>query len=383
MLETRQDVPAVTPFELERVDRAASTTLRLGGHLTLEHARELWERTRAEAHNVSGKVTIDLSSVKRLDGAALALLVHLKSELEARGVSAELVSANGTMRDLVHLYHGDSPLEPRRRRRRPEGTFSQIGRAALSIVLELKRVLSFVGELTLEMGGVARAPRTANWRALTPTMERTGADAVPIVVLINFLIGFVTAFQAAVQLKQFGANIFAADLVGLAITRELGPLMTAIIVAGRSGASFAAELGTMRVSEEVDALSVLGLGPLRYLVVPRVLGLMLMMPLLTLLADVVGAAGGLVVGITSLDLSVTAYMRETASAVHLWDVFSGLLKSIVFGLAIGLIGCQQGLATAGGAEGVGRSTTSAVVTTLFSLILIDAIFTVAFYVFGL
>lgn len=383
MLQTRHDAPvAAAPFQLERVDTESATTLRLAGNVTLENARELWEQTRVDAQNAKGKVTIDLTGVERLDGGALALLVHLKSELEARGVAAELVASDGTMRDLVHLYHGDSPLE-RRRRRRPEGTLSQIGRSTLGVILELKRVLSFVGELTREVGGLVKAPTTANWKALMPTMERTGADAVPIVVLIIFLIGFVTAFQAAAQLKQFGANIFAADLVGLAITRELGPLMTAIIVSGRSGAAFAAELGTMRVSEEVDALSVLGLGPLRYLVVPRVLGLMLVMPLLTLLADVVGAAGGLVVGITSLDLSVVAYLHRTSSAVHIWDVCSGLLKSMVFGLAIGLIGCQQGLATSGGAEGVGRATTAAVVTTLFSLILIDAAFTVAFYVFGL
>jgi phospholipid/cholesterol/gamma-HCH transport system permease protein len=228
-----------------------------------------------------------------------------------------------------------------------------------------------------------RAPRTANWRDLTPTMERTGADAVPIVILINFLIGFVMAFQGAVQLKQFGANIFVADLVGLSVTRELGPLMTAIIVCGRSGAAFAAELGSMKVSEEIDALRTMGFGVMRYLVLPRALALILVMPLLTLLADLVGLLGGLVVGLTTLDLSVAGYITETRKALTLWDVYSGLIKSAVFALAIALIACQQGLATTGGAEGVGRRTTSSVVTILFSLILLDAGFTILFHAFNL
>jgi phospholipid/cholesterol/gamma-HCH transport system permease protein len=186
-----------------------------------------------------------------------------------------------------------------------------------------------------------------------------------------------------VQLKQFGANVFVADLVGLSVTRELGPLMTAIIVCGRSGAAFAAEIGTMKVSEEIDALRTMGFGPVRYLVLPRALALMLVLPVLTLLADLVGIVGGLVVGIVSLDLTVAGYVSETLKAVSLWDVFSGVLKSFVFALAISLISCQQGFATTGGAEGVGRRTTSSVVSILFSLILIDSVFTVFFYFFHL
>jgi phospholipid/cholesterol/gamma-HCH transport system permease protein len=214
-------------------------------------------------------------------------------------------------------------------------------------------------------------------------MERTGADAVPIVVLINFLVGFVMAFQGAVQLKQFGANIFVADLVGLSVARELGPLMTAIIVCGRSGAAFAAELGSMKVSEEIDALRTMGFGAMPFLVLPRVLALMLVVPLLTVLADLVGILGGLVVGLVSLDLTVTGYLRETAKALKVWDVYSGVIKSVVFAMAIGLISCQQGLATTGGAEGVGRRTTASVVTILFSLIVLDAAFTILFHAFHL
>ena len=202
-------------------------------------------------------------------------------------------------------------------------------------------------------------------------------------MLITFLIGFVMAFQSAVQLKQFGANIYVADLVALSITRELGPLMTAIIVCGRSGAAFAAELGTMKVGEEIDALRTMGIGPLRFLVFPRILALVLVMPVLTLIGDLMGMLGGLVVGVVSLDLTIVGYLNQTQRALELWDVFNGLIKAGVFGLAIGLISCSQGLATTGGAEGVGRRTTTSVVASLFALILLDAAFTLTFHKLGL
>ena len=244
-------------------------------------------------------------------------------------------------------------------------------------------MLGFFGDVVLAALGLLKEPRTGNWKDVLPTMERTGADAVPIVILINFLVGFVMAYQGARQLKQFGANIFVADLVGLSVTRELGPLMTAIILCGRSGASFAAELGSMKVSEEIDALRTMGFGPIGYLVMPRMLALMLVLPVLTLLGDLVGLLGGVVVGMTTLSLTFGGYLSETHKALHSWDVFSGVIKSMVFGFAIALISCQQGFATTGGAEGVGRRTTSSVVSTLFTLILLDAGFTMFFHAFNL
>lgn len=243
----------------------------------------------------------------------------------------------------------------------------------------MQLALAFLGSMVVVFGAILRRPRTANWRDVAPIMNRSGADAVAIVVLINFLIGVVMGFQSAVQLKQFGANIYVADLVGLSMTRELGPLMTAIIVSGRSGAAFAAELGTMRVSEEIDALRTMGFGPLRFLVFPRVLALLLVVPVLTLIGDFFGLLGGLLVGVVSLDITITGYLNETQRALEVPDVLQGIIKSGVFALAIGLISCQQGLATSGGAEGVGRRTTTSVVSSLFALILIDAAFTMLFH----
>ena len=204
-------------------------------------------------------------------------------------------------------------------------------------------------------------------------MERAGADGVPIIALINFLVGLIIALQAADQLKRYGADVFLADLVGLTMTRELAALMTAIIVAGRSGAAYAAELGTMRVNEEIDALCSLGLDAQRFLVMPRVIALAAVAPLLTLLGMVLGCVGGLVVALTSLELTPAIYWGELQRAINLLDITEGLTKSVLFAITIVFISCQRGLATRGGAAGVGRSTTSAVVAILFSLIVLDAI----------
>lgn len=365
-------------------DRPDAAVVELRGRFDLLDAAELWQSLMDHATRATPDkpLEFEMSGVEAIDGGVMALLVQLRADLRRRGVRAEFVNASDSVQELVHLYHGDVRVGPRKRRR-PKGTLDQLGQATIAVFTEVKLVLAFFGMMLISAGRVLRRPHAANWRELWPTMERTGADAVPIILLINFLVGFVMAFQGAVQLKQFGANIFVADLVGLALARELGPLMTAIIVCGRSGAAFAAELGSMTVAEEIDALRIMGFGPMRFLVLPRALALMIVMPMLTLIADIMGVLGGLTVGIVSLDLTFVGYLYETQKAVRLWDVSSGLIKSVVFALVIALIACQQGLATSGGAEGVGRRTTSAVVTTLFTLILVDAAFTLFFYAFNL
>jgi phospholipid/cholesterol/gamma-HCH transport system permease protein len=377
--------PPLRPFGVElRARSDGDIEVGLEGNLAFLDAKEIWSELRAHVAAAAHGSTLsfEMSQVQRVDGGVMALLAHLRAELQQRGVKSEFRGATQRIQEIIHLYRGDERVG-RRKRVVPLGILDQLGRATVEVAYEVKFVLTFLGEMIVAGVGVLRAPRTANWRELAPTMERSGADAVPIVVLVNFLVGMVMAFQASVQLKQFGANIFVADLIGISMTRELGPLMTAIVICGRSGAAFAAELGSMRVNEEVDALRTMGLGPMHYLVMPRALALMLVMPFLTLLADLVGVLGGLAVALTNLDLTLSAYVGELQKAVTPWDVYSGLLKSVIFGLAIALIACQQGLATTGGAEGVGRRTTSAVVTTLFTLILIDAAFTALLRLFDL
>lgn len=357
--------------------------VRLFGKFTFERGGDLW----AELHSklpasAQTAIRFDLAGVESIDGGAMALLVQSKWNLQRAGVRCEFVGATQAVHKILALYEGDASPSPKP----PTVRINALGHLGNRIVAqwrEAKLFLGFVGSMVLDARGVIRRPRTGNWREISTIMARTGADAVPIVLLINFLIGLVMAFQSAVQLKQFGANIYVADLVGLSITRELGPLMTAIIVVGRSGAAFAAELGTMKVSEEIDALRTMGLGPLRYLVLPRVLGLLLVMPVLTLLGDLVGILGGLLVGVVNLDISFSGYLNQTQRALGVWDVFQGVIKASVFGLTIGLISCAQGLATTGGAAGVGRRTTDAVVTSLFAIILLDAAFTLTFHELGL
>ncbi len=353
--------------------------MRLSGRFAFVDGAAVWKEIRSRTKPVMPEeLRFDLSRVESMDGGTMALLVQTKWDLEATGGKCDITGAVGSVEKILALYERGEEHVPDAAEK-PIGLLGRVGNAAFVMVVEVQLVLAFVGSMVVAIAGIFRRPRTANWREVLPIMNRAGTDAIAIVVLINFLLGFVMGFQSSVQLKQFGANIYVADLVGLSITRELGPLMTAIIVSGRSGAAFAAELGTMKVSEEVDALRTMGFGPLRYLVFPRMVALFLVMPILTLIGDFFGLFGGLLVGTFSLDLTITGYLNETQGALRMWDVFQGLLKCGAFALAIGLVSCQQGLATSGGAEGVGRRTTASVVASLFAIILLDAGFTVFFH----
>jgi phospholipid/cholesterol/gamma-HCH transport system permease protein len=207
--------------------------------------------------------------------------------------------------------------------------------------------------------------------------------SLPIVSLISFLVGLTFAYQAAVELRQFGADIFVADVVGLSVVREMGPMMAAVILAGRTGAAFAATIGNMKANEEIDALEVIGLSPIDFLVLPRILALALMMPLLALYANCVGILGGMVVARAILQIPATAYWVETQSSIDLTDLNSGLIKATTFGLLIGLSGCLRGLQAERSAAGVGRATTSAVVTAILLIIVADAIYAVVFHALGI
>jgi phospholipid/cholesterol/gamma-HCH transport system permease protein len=217
------------------------------------------------------------------------------------------------------------------------------------------------------------------WRASIRQMVVIGFDAVPIVSLISLFIGIIIALQGAYALRKFGALNFVVDMVAVTITRELGPLLTAIIVIGRSGSSFAAEIGTMKVGEEVDALETMGLNPIRFLVVPRYLAMLIMLPCLTTVADTAGVLGGALFAFVNLGWSLQNYLLRTADSLLMRDIVSGLIKSLVFAVIITKIGCYEGFAVQGGAEGVGRSTTASVVKSIFSVIAADMIFTAIFY----
>jgi phospholipid/cholesterol/gamma-HCH transport system permease protein len=351
--------------------------VRLAGRLRTPDAPAVIDAIRHATAGVE-EPTIDLAGVTDVDGGVVALL---RADLAERNVRAQLHGAD-RFRALFDLYYTVAPPRPRAMRP-PEALLCHVGRAAVLDTAHLTSILSFTGELAIATGRLLRRPRGGHWKELPHLAERAGADAVPIVLVINFLVGFVLAYMGARALAMFGANIYVADLVGIGMTRQLGPLMTAIIVCGRSGAAYTTELGSMQVDQEIDALRTLGLEPYRWLVIPRLLSLLLALPVLTLLADIIGMGGGLFVAVTSLGLTPRGYFNEMRSTLTAWDVESGLVLSVAFAIAIGLIACEQGFAASGGPQGVGRRTTSAVVTSLFAIVVLDACITVLYRAYGL
>lgn len=252
--------------------------------------------------------------------------------------------------------------------------FTITGEFVSQTVRDLINLLEFIGDITIGIAKALVKPKLLRWKDFPTHFTNAGVNAVPITILIVFLIGVISGYQGALQLSQFGADIYLADLIGISITRELSPLMVAIIVAGRSGAAYSAEIGTMKVSEEVDALTTMGFDRITFLVLPRVLAVAFAMPILVLICDVAGIAGGLLAGLASLDITISSFLNQLNIALSYWDVFSGVVKSVVFGLLIATIGCFRGFQVRGGAESVGRYTTSAVVTSVFLIILVDAVF---------
>jgi len=257
-----------------------------------------------------------------------------------------------------------------------------VGKKTLSAMAEMSRGSILINETIywLLVGPLKR--KGMRWSNAIHQMVLIGFDAIPIVALISLSVGIIMALQAAYQLRRVGALIYVADLVGISITRELGPLLTAIILAGRSGSAFAAEIGSMKVTEEVDALVAMGLNPVKFLVAPKMLAIMLMLPSLVLISDFVGIAGGFLVAVGALHLNFERYFTQTVNALVLTDILTGLTKGLVFALIIGFVGCHQGFSVEGGAEGVGLRTTRSVVTGIFMIILADCFFTVLFYLFG-
>jgi phospholipid/cholesterol/gamma-HCH transport system permease protein len=253
----------------------------------------------------------------------------------------------------------------------------ELGRKTIKVSLGLVDEIAFFGDTVISTGSALLHPTTVRWLDVLRTMRQAGADAFPIVALISFLMGAIIAFMSSIQLKQFGAQIYVADLVAIAIVRELSPIMTAILVAGRSGSAFAAEIGSMRVNEELDALVTMGFDPIRFLVVPRVLAMIVVLPLLTVYADLFGIFGGLTVGTVGLDLTVASYLAESRKVLSIFPVLTSFAKTIVFALLVASVGCQRGFRVHGGADAVGSAATSSVVTSIFLIIVTDSMFAVA------
>ncbi|MCU0586940.1 MAG: ABC transporter permease [Syntrophobacteraceae bacterium] len=322
------------------------------------------------------RLTFDSRGLGHWGSGLLTFLLQVRELCLREGITLEVDGLPTGARRLLALATAVPERKGARREKVREGILASLGDKAIAWWSGVLEVLAFIGEAAVALGrfftGRARFQRSD----LLMLIQQCGAQTLPIVSLISLLVGLILAFVGAVQLRMFGAQIYVASLVGIAMVRVMGAIMTGVIVAGRTGAAFAAELGTMQVNEEIDALRTLGIPPMEFLVLPRMLALMIMMPLLCLYADLMGILGGLIVGVLMLDLNAMEYMVKTQESVTLVFLWIGLFHGAVFGVLIALSGCLRGIQCGRSASAVGQATTSAVVTSIVSIIVATAIITV-------
>ncbi len=346
-------------------------TFSLSGDLTLSTVPELWQAVRASEW---ANISVDASGVLRCDGAGAALLF----ELIQRGATINQLPPQSQR--LLNALNPEQALicaKPKPR----INHIAQIGQQTAKIFSEFTRQVSFLGAIAQATIEILRHPKTFRWRDFLQQCELVGANAVPIVALISILLGVILAFQSAIPMRQFGAELYVANLLGLSLVRELGPLITAILLAGRTGAAFAAEIGTMKVNEEVNALVTFGFDPMQFLVLPRLMAGVLMAPLLTLFAEAVGLFGGALV-MKGFGIPLSTFWNQVSTQVDLVDFSTGLAKAAIFGFIVASVGCLRGLNTGNGASAVGAATTKAVVQTLVLLVVADGLFAVVSYHMG-
>ncbi|MDQ6618884.1 MAG: MlaE family lipid ABC transporter permease subunit [Pseudomonadota bacterium] len=358
-----------------------SRVLALAGPLNAYSIHGVWPAARSAVKSANGRsVIVDASAVEYCDGAGIALLVDLMRMPQLAHTGAvEVRNLAPRFQDLLEQFDPSALVEDHDPPPRRRGAVEEIGLHAARIGRDMREQVVFVGATFAALMNAVRHPTRVRWRDVWPICEHVGADALPIVALIAFLMGVIIAFQSAVPMKRFGAEIFVADLIGLSMLRELAPLMTAILLAGRSGAAFAAEIGTMQVNQEIDALTTMGLDPVRFLVVTRVIAALLMTPILTLFADLVGLLGGALT-MLSFGIPYVTFVHEIEGIVDFSDFLAGFVKSFVFALLIAGIGCLRGLQTTTGASAVGNAATRAVVSGIILLVIVDGVFAVMYFV---
>jgi phospholipid/cholesterol/gamma-HCH transport system permease protein len=335
----------------------------------------------ALAAPVHAELVVDGARVVALDTAGAWVLQNLLQRLRGAGKTVQLRDLRpefARLLEAVGAQSSDRAALPRPAASARISPLEGLGRVAAATARQGLALLGFVGQCAIALGANIAHPSRFRWRPILYNLRSAGFDALPIVGLLSFLLGIVVAYQGADQLRQYGANIFVADLIGLSMLREFAPLITAIIVAGRSGSAYAAQIGTMAVTEEIDAMRTLGIAPLDVLVLPKILALLIALPLLTVFADVLGVFGGMLMARAQLGVGFGDFLDRFAKAVSVTAYLTGICKAPVFAAIIAVVGCFQGFRTHGGADSVGRQTTRAVVQSIFLVIVADALFSVAF-----
>lgn len=339
--------------------------------------------TQATPANVTGQVVqVELDGIGSLDSNGALALTRWLYSIERQAQAVDLRDPPPHLRTISRLLAEQDPPEPTPRRRGPSDQLEKLGRATVEFAGIATCLIAFLGELTISLVKTLLRPEQLRGKSTVYHMQQAGVAALPIVGLLSFLIGVVTAYQGADQLARFGAEIFTVNVVGVGVLREMGALITAIVVAGRSASAFAAQIGTMRINEEVDALRVIGIDPMVVLVVPRALALILIFPFLVVYADAMGVLGGAIMATISLDITFSQFAGQFQAGVPLDSLWIGLSKAPLFAGAIAGIGCYQGLQVGQGAAAVGEKTTAAVVQAIFLVIVIDALMSIVYSILG-
>jgi phospholipid/cholesterol/gamma-HCH transport system permease protein len=362
-------------------EESGSLVLAATGEWLVATAADLDRRLRGIEVPKGRRVLLDLTGIDRLDTAGAWLLLRTEHDLTARGNIVEMRNLRASFEPLIDQVRTAGFVPPARHPRPAHhtiaGFIARIGEISVGLIARAYSILGFFGVLCATAVRLARQPHRLNVTAIVAQMEQTGVNALPIVALLTFLIGVVIAYQGADYLRFYGLESYTVQLTGASILRELGVLLTAIILAGRSGSAFTAQIGTMQVNEEIDAMRTIGLDPVEVLVLPRLFGLVLTLPMLTLCANFMGIFGGGLMAWSQLGIGIPQFLNQL-STIAPWSFWIGMIKSPFFAVVIALIGCYEGFQVAGSAESVGRLTTLSVVEAIFLVIVTDAVFSIFF-----
>ncbi|HAS6986559.1 TPA: MlaE family lipid ABC transporter permease subunit [Vibrio parahaemolyticus] len=347
--------------------------IELAESITSAMVGDLWEKANDILESYpDSPIVVNASNLTFVDISGVAFLSDLQTRFRPPGAEISIIGLSASLAELVPPSNiENAPQIPRGE----DGFFERVGNATREMLVYVGSVVRFIKECVLVFKLGINRRKNVNWTTVSNIATRAGADAVPIILLIGFLMGVIIAFEIGLVAQQFGAVLFVADGIGISMFRELGPLMTAIVFAGRTGAAFAAEIGTQKVNEEINALHTFGICPVEFLVIPRIYASVLVLPLLTVLADIIGVLGGALV-LLKFDISFVQYYHQLLNALSVWDLFFGLIKATTFGFIIAVIGCERGLATGQGSTSVGLAATSAVVSCIIWIVVIDGFFTV-------
>lgn len=356
--------------------------LRISGDWKLGEPHPLSLDVLAEIPPTAKRLSFKADALGTYDSSLIGLVLKVSSVFHSRGAEVDFKTLPEGIDSM--LYLATAVASAKTKKNIPYTNFvNLVGTRTIDMISSLKRYITFFGDITIALFKLLLARARLRKIDVLSIVQKSGPEALPIVALISFLVGLILAFVGSIQLAKYGSEIFVADLVGIAMVREMGAMMVGIVMSGRTGAAFAAELGSMKVNEEISAFKTFGISPIEFLVLPRIIALVCMFPLLTVFADAIGMLGGLVIGVGMFDISYEQYINRTLAALNIVQISTGVGKSVIYGVIVACIGCRMGLACENSSSGVGRATTSSVVQSITWIIVADAVFAVIFTIFDI